>query len=412
VDDDPFAAPSERVVRVLHDVYDDLRGSSPSYWSPALGGCVLTRYTDVRAALTDERLTADRTGSWLANLESTDGEFGLLAATRRDMLLFSDGPEHARLRRMLMPMMRARSNDLAGAVREHVETLLDAIGNSSEIDIVAALAGPLPMLVLTSALGVPAHEGPRLLAWSRAFNATLTARPTRLSATAGQKAVAELDMWLKDVTAGSGIVDGLRRLVRAEQLPQSVVLATVLSLVSAGHGTVTDLIASSLDALGRAPDQLSWLTTNMGAFPSAFDELVRFTSPVQLTRREVRASISLAGASIAPGERVIVAIGSANRDPEVFDEPHTLDLCRADARRHLGFGFGAHRCPGVAPARMQAEIAVIGFVRRFSGFVVAEPMVWRPNLTLRGPARLTVFLRPAGMPAKRTDGALRDPWAN
>lgn len=390
---DPFAASPDRLVGVLHDVYDRLRDAAPTHWSPALGGWVLTRYADVRIALTDERLTADRTRSWLADLDSTDGAFDLLAATRRDMLMFSDGPQHARLRRVLMPMMRSRSEVLHCSVLKHVEVLLDAVGDAGKIDLVDALAGPLPMRVLTSALGIPEQEGSRLAGWARVFNAALASPPTPLAAAAGQRAVTELGVWLADVAVDDGIVDGLRRLVAAGTLTHSEVLATVLSLVSAGHGTVTDLITSSLDALGQAPAQRSWLTANVGTISLALDELLRFVSPVQLTRREACAPIRLAGAPIERGERVIAAIGAANRDPDVFDMPHRLDLRRKNAHRQVAFGFGAHRCPGVVPARLQAEIAVGAFLRRFPSFELAEPAVWRPNLTLRGPQRLVVALQ-------------------
>jgi unspecific monooxygenase len=178
-------------------------------------------------------------------------------------------------------------------------------------------------------------------------------------------------------------------------LSEAELVATCTLLLIAGHETTVNLIANGVLALLRAPEQLDWFRAHPEAAGQVVEEVLRFDPPVQLTMRTALADTEAGGRPIRAGEQILLVLGAANRDPEVFAEPDRLDLRRfagsAEADRHLAFGLGIHFCLGASLARLEGRIALAAFVRR-----VVDPRlgpggpVYRDNLILRGPAALPV----------------------
>ena len=157
--------------------------------------------------------------------------------------------------------------------------------------------------------------------------------------------------------------------------------------------TTVNLIGTGLFELLRHPDQLDLLRAADEFPPTAIDELLRWVSPVQISRRVATADISLAGATIPAGAFVLTSLAAANRDPEFWgDTADELDLTRANAGQHVSFGSGVHYCLGASLAKLEAEIAIGSFVRRFGHVnVVGEPR-WNGRINLRGLESLVVDL--------------------
>jgi cytochrome P450 len=162
-------------------------------------------------------------------------------------------------------------------------------------------------------------------------------------------------------------------------------------LLVAGNETTTNLIGNGMLALLRNPDQLARLREDRSPLESTVEELLRYDSPVQATSRLAKQDIELEdGTLVRKGQQVIVLLGSANRDPEVFDEPDRLDVARSE-NRHVSFSLGVHHCLGAQLARLEAQIAIGALVERFDHIELATPRVeWGDNAILRGLKALPV----------------------
>jgi cytochrome P450 len=186
----------------------------------------------------------------------------------------------------------------------------------------------------------------------------------------------------------------------AERLNQQELLSTIFQLIVAGHDTTASLIENSVVALLRHPDQLEELRSDPTRIPAAVEELLRYDAPVpHATFRYARESLDLGGVTIPAGAQVIVNLASANRDPERYSDPDTLDLRRADAG-HLAFGHGIHFCLGAPLARMEGQLALDALLQRFPELrlaVAPEQLHWGhgDGLVLRGLTELPVIPGPA-----------------
>jgi cytochrome P450 len=177
---------------------------------------------------------------------------------------------------------------------------------------------------------------------------------------------------------------------RGDKLSQDELVSNAMLLLNAGHETTTNLIGNGTLALLRHPRELEGLRRDPGLLPGAIEELLRYDSPVQMTGRSARTERVLGGATIEPGQQVVVLVGSANHDSERFADPDRLDVRRGDDE-HLSFGGGSHYCLGASLARLEAQVAIGAIVSELPKLRLAtgEPE-WRETLTLRGLKSLPV----------------------
>ncbi len=178
-------------------------------------------------------------------------------------------------------------------------------------------------------------------------------------------------------------------------------VATGVLVLLAGQETSSNLVANVLLALARNPDQFAWLRANPAAVPAAAEELLRYDGPVQMTTRFAMADTTWNGHPIPAGTPVLAVIAAANRDPAVFPDPDRLDLARSHdsppVRPHLAFGHGVHFCLGAVLARMELEALLTGLIRRVSRIELGSGgPEYKPNIVIRGPARLPMTLHGAG----------------
>jgi cytochrome P450 len=183
-------------------------------------------------------------------------------------------------------------------------------------------------------------------------------------------------------------------LVEAEEEGQAFgpgeLYATCIVVLFASFETALNLIGNGLYALLRQPDKLRELRENPRLGPTAVEELLRYDSPLQLVGRKATETFEMGGKRIEQGQKVLVMLGSANRDGDQFPEPDRLDL-RRRPNKHVAFSHGIHYCPGAALSRVAGEIAFETILRRLPHLELAsEELEWQLNMSFRGLKRLPV----------------------
>jgi cytochrome P450 len=326
---------------------------------------------------------------------------------RTRSILNLDPPDHTRLRRLVSSAFTTRRVErLRDRVRRLVGGLLDdmaAAGRNGEpVDVIARFAFPLPFTVIHELLGMPDSDRDELRSWSHQMTSSLepfSDEPTmrKMLAAAGNM-FAHVDQaieWKRQHLAD----DLLSAMIAAEddgdRLTHDELRDQVVLLYIAGHETTVNLIGNGTLALLRHRDQLERLVDDPAIDAHAVDELLRYDSPVQVSRRIAMTEIEIAGATIEPGELVTTLLASANRDEAKWGPTAAdLDLGREGAGAHLSFGSGIHHCLGSALARLEGAEAIPALVRRFPTMELAtdEP-AWNGRVVLRGLDALPVDLR-------------------
>jgi cytochrome P450 len=359
----------------------------------------LTRYEDVHNTLRDPRFSVDRMSATIIreNVERLPAFVQQTAQGMRSMLN-TDPPDHTRVRKLVNKAFTPRR---IASLQSHIESIVDEllapVMGAGQMDVIDALAAPLPAIVIAELLGVPAEDHRQFKTWAAELVAGLgqSTLGSRRASTA--PAMQKLFGYLTEIIAARRKEprdDLISAMVLAQEeedaLSDNELLATSNLLLIAGHETTTNLIGNGLLALLREPDELERLRGEMTLLPTAIEELLRYDGPVQATIRVAREDLAIDGHRIEQGSLVLVGIGAANHDPAVFDEPERLDVGR-DPNPHLAFGFGAHFCLGAPLARLEAEIAFRVLLERFPHMTLAtEAPEFRSNPVLRGLVSLPV----------------------
>jgi 4-methoxybenzoate monooxygenase (O-demethylating) len=181
--------------------------------------------------------------------------------------------------------------------------------------------------------------------------------------------------------------------VDAGKIPEEWAPVLVRSLLSAGLDTTIDGIAAAIYALASHPEQWSLLRQDSSLAKSAFEETVRWESPVQTFFRTTTREVEIAGVRIPAGEKVLLFLGSANHDHRRWSDPHRFDI-RRNASGHVGFGMGIHRCVGQTVARVEVEIVLNALARRVERIEITGQPQRKPNNTMRAWSSLPVTLHP------------------
>lgn len=363
---------------------------------------VVTGYAAVRQALNDPRLHKAPTP--LARLVAQVRPQHLPFLTSH--LLTTDGPDHARRRRLVTAAFTRRAVEgLEPRIRELAVSLLDELGAEGPdavVDLHAGYAYPLPMAVICDLMGIPPEYRERFHDLTEAaFTRGMFSPLEELAVTFDDyldliRTVIEVKRAEPDDALISALVaarDG------GDRLSEQELTSMVIMLVVAGHETTANLLANGTAALFAFPDQKARLVADPALIPSAVEELLRFASPVQSTFPVVAAEdVELAGVTIPVGEVILPSPLAANRDPAHVEDPDALDVSRTP-NSHLGLGHGPHHCLGAPLARLEARIGFETLLGRHPDLSLAvDPaeLTWQPNVLFHALAALPVRL---GKPA-------------
>ena len=388
-----------RTVEDPYPAYAELRTRAPVHRSRLFRGWVFTRHADVTAILGDHRRF------------SNDPRKGSLPVFRRALLpppeeytmLMLDPPDHTRVRalaaRAITPGAIAA---LEPCIRGNLATLLDGIADPAAFDLMESVARPLPLIVFAEMLGVPPEDRATFGSWSakgaRLLEPTIGIREWR----AGKAACQAFDAYFRRVIRErrtSPRDDMVSALLRARddeaRLSERETLNMLRALLAAGNETSVNLIGNGVLALLDHPEQLERLRADPELIPGAVEELLRFDSPVQTDFRSVLADCEVNGQALRQREHVVLLLGAANRDPELFEDPDRLDVGRR-AGAHPSFGSGIHHCLGAPLARLAGRIVLEVLLERFRSMKLAghRPR-FRPGVVIRGLESLPVRCEPA-----------------
>jgi cytochrome P450 len=384
-----------------YPLYVKLREAAPAIRTP-WGSTLVTRYEDVDRVLRSPQFRTPR-GYRDPDDPAGPSRFdntGKLSQHRRLWLLFQSGEPHARLRRLITKVFTPRAvSTLVPRIERLVDTLLGPALDRGSLDVIGDLAYPLPATVICELLGIPTSERDVNRRWSTAIAPTLEPTMSDEQVAAAEAAMREWDAYMRQFLAarraapGEGLVDAMLAVEdEGSRFTEDEIAANTTFLFLAGHETTTNLIGNGLLALLRHRRELEVLRAEPSRIEGAIEELLRFDSPVQFSGRVPIEPAEIAGLRVEPGTNVMLALGSANRDPRRFERPEELDVGRENVKP-LSFGGGAHYCVGAALARLEAKIAFTRLFERAKSVELNAEPTWRPLLALRGLDRLLVALR-------------------
>jgi len=300
-------------------------------------------------------------------------------------LVFSDPPLHTRVRKLISGALtpRAIAGMEAGLIGL-VDSLLDRMEEKRDVDLIDDFASAIPIEVIGNLLNVPVDERGPLREWSLAILGALEPVLSADVAERGNRAVTEFIDYLNDLIArrrahpGNPEVDVLTRLIvgeaDGEKLSAKELIHNCIFLLNAGHETTTNLIGNGLVCLAEYTSQREQLLNQPELIKSAIEEMLRFESSNQLGNRITTETVEVGGIVMPPQTRVTLCIGAANRDPSQFNDPEIFDIARTP-NRHLAFASGTHACAGMSLARLEGQIAIGRFIKRFPNFaLVGSPL--------------------------------------
>ncbi|MFI6909845.1 cytochrome P450 [Nonomuraea sp. NPDC050394] len=391
----------QEYLRDPHGVYAQLRREQPvahTITSQGVRVWLVTRYEDVRAALNDPRLSKDfhRNPHIMKANEMEGGDSSGAAAVVPDNMLFSDPPDHERLRRLVVKAFTAgRVRAMRPRIEELSSGLLDGLGG--EFDLIKEYAVQLPAMVVGELLGIPEPDWPKVIRWSNTTIEGSALDPGEVVA-AAQATIAYLGELCAAKRDNPG--DDLISAMVQTRMTESELVSTSWLLLVAGHETTVHLIANGMLALLSRPDQFAALRADPALVPQAVEEFLRFDGPISTsTYRFTTEPVTIGGTDIPAGALVLVSLLSANRDAGQYERADELDVTR-DPGQHLAFGHGIHYCLGAPLARVEGEIAFRHLLERFPDLELASTEVtWRPGMLMHGLERLPVR---TGSPSTRT----------
>ncbi|HWG79287.1 MAG TPA: cytochrome P450 [Stellaceae bacterium] len=377
-----------------YPLYRALREHDPVHRMPD-GSYFLSRYDDCAAVYRDVATwSSDKKVDFRPNFADS-----LLYEHHTTSLVFNDPPYHTRVRKLLAPAFTPRAlKALQPRVEALVDRLLDAAAARGRFDLIDDFASAIPVQLIGDMLGVPQSERGPLRDWSLGILGALEPVLSRAQFDRGTRAVGEFKDYLADLVRRrlreNNTDDGeiLSTLIGAsafapqsagERLSEAELLHNCIFLLNAGHETTTNLIGNGVDLLLRHPAAMQELRDDPTLIDTAVEEFLRLESSNQLGNRRAAKDTSLGGIAMPAGTYVHIGIGAGNRDPAQFVDPERLDL-RRQPNRHLAFGTGIHACAGMSLARMEAQVAIGKFVRRFPDVALDGAFVRGGRARFRG----------------------------
>lgn len=385
-----------------------LRTLDPVHWNPLWQGWIVTRYKDIVAVLHDAGRFSSHRMAYLdahASAEKRQSLQHYFAMLSR-WLVFIDPPDHTRLR-LLLQKASFTPRQLASwrpRIQAIVADLLAEIEPGTPVDFVQAFAFPLPVLVVSEILGFPTEDREQVRLWTTDVGLPFflaLGMDARQKWARAEQAAKEFGAYARDLLRDRKQHprdDLLTAMVQAEHrgdfLNEDEVVANAVLLMIAGHETTSNLLANGLLAFLRHPEQIDLLRRDPSLLAPAVEECLRYDPPVTATVRWAKEDLELAGQSITAGQKLLLVLAAANRDPEQFHAPDQFDITRrVTPQQHTAFAVGTHYCLGAPLARQEGEVAFSTLFQRCHTLTLAtDQLVYKPMVIARALERLPVVL--------------------
>ncbi|MBV9117471.1 MAG: cytochrome P450 [Acetobacteraceae bacterium] len=389
LDIDPFSAAFFEDPFPAHAA---LREAGPVVRLSRYGVLAVARYDEVQTMLADWRAFSSARGVGLSDF-AKERPWRLPS-----LVLETDPPLHDRTRKVLDGVLSpAALRRLRAGFQDAAEALIDALLARGEFDAIPDLAEAYPLTVFPDAVGMPRENRRFLLPYGNMVFNSFGPR-NQFFADAVRDAEPVL-AWVqaqsqRAALAPEGFGAAIHRAADAGDLTEDEAPIVVRSLLTAGVDTTVSGLGAAIYCLARFPEQFQRLRADPGLARAAFEEAVRYESPVQTFFRITTRATEIGGVPVAEGEKVLMFLGAANRDPRRWENPDAYDVTRRNAG-HVGFGAGIHGCVGQVLARMEGEAVLGALARKAAAIEITAPPERRYNNTLRALAHLPVRLVPA-----------------
>lgn len=399
---DPFDGEPERI----YPLYAEARAQEPVFFSPRLGYWVVTRYDDVKQALGGDPsiFSASNVLELVKPLCPAAGEIAIKhGIVISPSIVDEDPPMHTAHRKSLhKPFARGRMQAMEPLVRELLTSRLDALMAQGHMDLVTDLLFEVPAYVLFELFGVPRSELGKVRQFAQRLAVLGFGQPSEAEQIAQIRGLGEFWDYCRSHVARliaepgddaiSEFIRGFTEARSAAPLDADYVTTVTFQLFFAGHETTVNATAGGMRALLENRDQWQALCADESLVPNAVEECLRYAPSVPAWRRITREPIVLSGVEIPAGSRLLIGIGSANRDESHFADGERFDIHRENARDNLAFGFGRHHCLGADLARMEMRVILTELARRLPGLelVPGQTYQYSPNTSHRGPEHVMV----------------------
>lgn len=387
-------------------VYADLRARPGLPFWPEFDGHLVSRMADIRAIALDRRMVrapAAFCPPGEVRRLKVAGNFHDMPFHERFVqtsMLDTDGPDHDRLRRAVFPFFtKTRLEGMRGFVTAWVDRAVDESLARGRIDFIADLAARLPGEVIGHLIGTDPAMAARMTAWSEDVVSYFDIDRTAAKKARAEEATRLFAALLEDLHAERAARprDDLMSVMigaeRAGLLSHDELIATIMQILHAGHGSTIDVMGSGLHALLSHPDQMARLRVEPALMPQAVQEMFRFAAPLPFFHRYAAEDLSVAGRDWPRGTKFGLLYASANRDPEAFEAPDRFDIARRP-NVHLAFGAGVHVCLGNNLARLNMEVLFAALLDRSAALDQAGPVRWKTGLQAHGPRSLPLRITP------------------
>lgn len=395
-----------------HAAFATMREKAPVMWHPESRGrgfWAATRYDLVKKIELDPETFSSQAGGILMNYGlADDPKHPLLHSSSLNSLINLDRPFHTPLRMEHMAFFRA---NFVAELRKKVDVYVnqrldDMLRQGPVVDMVEMFSAELPLFTLCEILGVPEADRPKLVHWMHFLE---TSQYQAQQEGLGNVSQEEIMNFLNEIQAmfdyGRHLLEDRRR------APQNDLLSAIanaeidgrplspefldgswLLIVFAGNDTTRNSLSGTMKLLSENPEQRALLQADDGLFPNFVHEAIRLVAPVTYMRRTLTKDTVLGGQPLAKNDKIVMYYPSANRDPDVFNEPDRFDIRRANAKDHLSFGSGPHVCLGQRVANMQLESAFRNMLRRFPDVKWTGEMTLAPNNFVHAISELKIDL--------------------
>jgi len=368
-----------------------LREAGPVVRLTRYGVLAAARYAEVKAMLDDWRTFSSARGVGIQDFAKETPK------RPKSLVLETDPPLHDRTRKV---QARVLSPAAIAALREPfaaaAERLVDRLLDRREFDAIPEIAEAYPLEVFPDAMGMPRENRRHLLPFGNlVFNSF---GPENAHLARAVEAASEALPWVfeqskRENLSPTGFGAGIHAAADSGELTAEEATGVTRGVLTAGVDTTVSGIGAALWCLARFPEQWDRLRADPRLARAAFEEAVRYETPVQSFFRTTTCPTELGGVPVGEGEKVLMLLGAANRDPRKWERPDAYDIARRTIG-HVGFGSGIHACVGMALARLEGECVLAALARRVARIEITGEPRRRHNNTLRGLASLPVRLHP------------------